>query len=208
MKIGPSIAIAAAKPRPYRQRVRAAAAAATGRRILDAFIGLMRERWLEDVTLDEVARAAGVTVQTVVRRFGGKDGLLAAADAHLQQEITARRATPPGVVERAIPALVADYEVTGDLVVRLLAQEPRHPALSGLLGRGRAFHRAWVAGVFAPWLGPLPPPARERRLAALIVITDVYTWKLLRRDMGLAPAEVAALLREMAAGLLGGAAGA
>jgi AcrR family transcriptional regulator len=205
MKCAPDIA--AAKPRPYRQRVRAEAAAATGRRIVEAFIGLMRERWLEDVTLEAVARAAAVTVQTVIRRFGGKEGLLVAASEHLTGEITARRATPPGAVGHAIRALVADYELTGDLAIRLLAQEPRHAGLPRLLDHGRACHRAWVAQVFAPSLDLLPPPARERRLAALVAATDVYTWKLLRRDMGLGPAEVTATIREMVVGLVGEASG-
>ena len=46
-------------PRAYRQTARAEAAAATHRRIIGAFIGFMQERWLDEITLEEVARAAG-----------------------------------------------------------------------------------------------------------------------------------------------------
>ena len=69
-------------------------------------------------------------------------------------------------------------------MIRLLAEEPRHPTLTPMLDYGRARAPPWVAEVMAPWLDPLPPEVRERRLDALVVATDVYAWKLLRRDMG------------------------
>jgi AcrR family transcriptional regulator len=181
---------------------RAEAAAATGRRVVDAFLALARDGWLDDITLDAVARDADVTVQTIVRRFGGKDGLVAAAAEQLDREIAARRDVPPGGLEQALAALVADYEMSGDLIIRLLAQEPRHPALRALLDRGRAGHRSWLAEVFAPLLTDLAPQARRRQLDVLVVATDVYAWKLLRRDMGHEPAEVAALMRSLLAGAL------
>ncbi|MDF1587525.1 TetR/AcrR family transcriptional regulator [Marinimicrococcus flavescens] len=198
----------AAEPRRYRQGARAEAAAATGRRIVETFIALMRERWLEDITLDEAARAAGVTVQTVIRRFGGKSGLIDAASGHLEREISARRTAAPGALDEAISALVADYEVTGDVVIRLLAQEERHPELALLLAVGRRCHREWTASLFSPWLEKPPREERERRLAGLIAAMDVYTWKLLRRDLGLPPAETGRVMRQMAAGLIGEAPGA
>ena len=48
---------------------------------------------------------------------------------------------------------------------------------------GRALHRRWVETCF----GPLLPrgPARAATVDLLVVATDVYTWKLLRRDRGL-----------------------
>jgi AcrR family transcriptional regulator len=67
------------KARPYRMVARAEAAAATAERILDAAIEVFWETPGEQFSLDEVARRAGVTVQTVIRRFGGRGGLFAAA---------------------------------------------------------------------------------------------------------------------------------
>jgi AcrR family transcriptional regulator len=189
--------------RAYRQSARADAAAATHRRIVNAFIGFMQERWLDEITLEEVARAAEVTAQTVIRRFGGKAGLIEAASLQLGEEIRLQRAVRPGSVERAVAVLMGDYERTGDLLIRLLAEEPRHPMLTPLLDGGRAGHRAWVAEVMAPWLDPLPPEVRERRLSALVVATDVYAWKLLRHDMRLEPSATAAILCDLARGLVG-----
>ncbi|HEY7850198.1 MAG TPA: helix-turn-helix domain-containing protein, partial [Ktedonobacterales bacterium] len=64
------------RTRRYRMTSRATAAAETAQRILRATTDLYMERWLEDLTLEEVAARAGVTVQTVLRRFGSKTGLV------------------------------------------------------------------------------------------------------------------------------------
>ncbi len=73
-------------PRRYRQTARASAAEATGERILESFLQRFRQQWLEESTLDTIAADAGVTVQTVIRRFGGKDLLLDAAADHLTRK--------------------------------------------------------------------------------------------------------------------------
>jgi AcrR family transcriptional regulator len=184
------------KPRPYIQTARAEAAEANRRRMIDAFLVSMRDRWLDEITLDAVAAAAGVTVQTVIRRFGNKDGLIEAASAQLDEEISIRRAARPGDVEAAVTGLVSDYELTGDVAIRMLAQEPRHQALRRPLDRARANHRAWVTTAFGPRLSGLPTEERERRVTALVAMTDVYVWKLLRRDMALEPDSVIAIVRD------------
>ncbi len=188
--------------RRYRQSARAELAEATGRRILDAFMAAIGEAWVEDITLDQVARAAGVTVQTVIRRFGGKEGLLEAVGKRLGDDITGRRSVPVGDFDRAVSNLCDDYEVSGDLIARLLAQEARFAALKPLLDFGRQRHRAWVASVAAPWLDRLGPPRRQAALDALVAAMDVYVWKLARRDMGRSRAETARLILRLARGAL------
>ena len=163
--------------RPYTQRARAAATEATRARIVaaakDAF---MRHRY-EDVTIGSVAQAAGVSPQTVMNHFGGKDALFAAAVAELSAELQARRdSATPGDVRGAVEALVDDYEITGDATVRALASEMRLRTLEPHLAQGRSWHRDWVRRMLAPPPHLIPP---------LVVATDVYAWKLLRRDQGL-----------------------
>jgi AcrR family transcriptional regulator len=169
--------------RRYSQRARAQSAEATRQRIVDAFLTRLMKQWYDKITLDRVAEDAGVTVQTVVRRFGGKEGLLADAVSTMGRQVKARRATPPGDVERLVKHLIEDYEQTGDAVIRLLALEPRHAALKEFLDVGRRWHRDWVAGLFADELARLGPTPRKLALDALVITTDVYTWKILRRDM-------------------------
>jgi AcrR family transcriptional regulator len=169
--------------RRYSQGARAEAAEATGRRIVDAFLTRLMAQWYDEITLDRVAEDAGVTVQTVVRRFSGKEGLLARSIKTLVSRINAMRAAPSGDLNSVVDKLLSDYEETGDAVIRLLALEPRHPALKELVDIGRREHRRWVAHALAESLGKISPASRGRALDALVIVTDVYAWKILRRDM-------------------------
>lgn len=169
--------------RAYRQIARAEAAAATGRRIVTAFADCALSQWFEDITLEEVARRAGVTVRSVIRHYGGKDGLIGAFIEQLGAQISEEFTGEPGDVDGAVERLVTVYERVGDGTIRNLAQESRVPALGALLDFGRREHRRITAVQFAPWLERLDGRERERALNALVIATDVYTWKLLRRDM-------------------------
>jgi len=170
--------------RPYRQTARAVAAEMTAQRIAEAFWTCISEHWFDEVTLEEVAERAGVTVRTILRRFGGKEGLAADFIKYVVPQIAARRTGRPGDVEGAIDLLVRFYEEMGDGFIRMAAQEPRQPALRSLLETGRDRHRQITASTFARWLEPLQGREAQRALDALVIVTDVYTWKLLRRDMG------------------------
>jgi AcrR family transcriptional regulator len=174
------------KTRPYRMIARAESAAATGERIIDAAVEAFWEQPGEQVSLDEVARRAGVTVQTVIRRFGGRDGLIAATVEREAERVGRQRdQAPVGDVPGAVKVLIDHYEAMGDRVVRMLAEEVRDPALRPIAERGRILHRDWCARVFAPALAVRTAAERKRVLAQLVAICDVYTWKLLRRDAGL-----------------------
>jgi AcrR family transcriptional regulator len=181
--------------RPYRQTLRAAASESLRQRIVTAFHDLLLNRWIDEITLDEVATSAGTTRQTVIRLFGGKDGLLAAVIDLVRAEAVPRISTPVEVSGRdALKTLIAHYEAVGDMVVRFLAQEERHSALRPLLAHGRREHRAWVAERFASTQGCQNKIERERQITRLIVATDIYTWKLLRRDFGKSQDEVLHLM--------------
>ena len=170
--------------RTYLQSTRAESTEATGRRITEAFLARLMTQWFDEITLDNVAADARVTVQTIVRRFGGKEGLLTSAVTTLSDWIRSQRAAPPGDMDQLVNNLVGDYEKTGDGVLRLLALETRHPALKAVLDLGRGEHRQWAENAFAALLERMEPGPRARALDALVIVTDVYTWKLLRRDMG------------------------
>jgi AcrR family transcriptional regulator len=198
-------AVASESRRPYRMVARAESAAATGERILDAAVEVFWELPGEQISLDEVARRAGVTVQTVIRRFGGRDELLASAAEREAERVGRQRdEAPVGDPARAIRVLVDHYEAMGDRVLRLLAEEQRVPRLREIADRGRLVHRDWCARVFAPELAGHAGVERRRRLAQLVAICDVYTWKLLRRDAGLSRRQTELALVEMLGTLLEG----
>jgi hypothetical protein len=87
-----------------------------------------------------------------------------------------------------VRGLVDHYEEWGDAIFLLLSQEDRVPAIRPQMDEGRAYHRDWVERLMGDALAGLRGAARERRLAQLIAVTDLYTWKLLRRDARLSRA--------------------
>lgn len=183
--------------RSYRMVARAQAAARTGERILDAAVEVFFEEPTTSISLDEVARRAGVTAQTVIRRFGGRDGLLAAAAEREAGRVRREREVPAGDIDAAVRVLVEHYERTGDVVLRMLAEEARSEALRAVVDQGRRMHREWCEAVFAPALVGRGASERARRLAQLVAICDVYTWMLLRRQSGLSRKQTELALGEL-----------
>jgi AcrR family transcriptional regulator len=184
---------------------RAASAAATGERILDAAVAMFWEGPSLQFSLDDIASRAGVTVQTVIRRFGGKDGVIAAAVERETAKVAATR--DPAQVNspaEAVGQLVDHYEALGDLVIQMLAEEVRTPALRKVTESGRHFHREWCERVFEAALAPLTGAERKRRLAELVAVCDVYTWKLLRRDAALSRRQTELALLELVEPLVEG----
>lgn len=189
---------ATAARRPYRMSARADATVATGERILDSFADLFWQRSSDQISLDEVAAAAGVSVQTVIRRFGGKQGLFLAALKRQGERVRAQRdEAPVGDVIGAVKVLVDHYEDFGDRVLKLLADEERTPAVRAVTDPGRAMHAEWCERVFAPTLAALRGAQRARRFAQLVAVCDVYTWKLMRRDRGLSRRQTELALVEL-----------
>ncbi|HEX6540234.1 MAG TPA: TetR/AcrR family transcriptional regulator [Ktedonobacterales bacterium] len=189
--------------RSYRGTVQAEIAARTRQRILDAALALAAEEWLDRITLDQIAARAEVTVQTIIRHFGTKEGLFTAAAESASVEAHGwREQTPPGDVASALNAVLEFYERVGDRLLRLLAQEDSYPGLRRFTDLGRAAHRAWVERTFEAALSQREGKERERLLAELIAVTDITMWKLVRRDLGLDREQTALALRELVDALL------
>jgi len=190
------------KSRPYIQRVRAASSEATQRRILETVIELLNTRFRSEIRLDDVAAGAGVSVQTVLNLFGNRAALLDQATTEWLRELRGQRLrAEPGDVAGAIVALLDHYEQFGDLMIRNLAEQVELE----LIETGRAGHRQWVQRQFAPYMGTLTEKARRTLVDKLVCICDVYTWKLLRRDMGRSRPESEAAILDMVKAIIGGA---
>lgn len=172
------------KRRRYRMGARADAAERTRRSIIEATAALFWERDPDQITLDEIAARAGVTLQTVLRRFGSKDAVFAAAAEEKSVEV-ARSREPERAGDRpaAMRALFASYERISELNWRLLRFENQNAVLHRILVKARALHRDWIARTFAEVL-PRSGAERERRIDALFTVTDFYVWRLNRTDLG------------------------
>ncbi|WP_253774648.1 TetR/AcrR family transcriptional regulator [Goodfellowiella coeruleoviolacea] len=182
--------------RSYRMGARAAAIEATRARVLEAAATLWARRWYDDVTLQHIAEEAGVSVQTVVNHFGGKDGLADAVADRLASQAAVNRQAPTGDVAAIVATLFDDYERHGDATVLWIAQIDRVPAAARAAAHARGQHRAWLDRVFADRL-PAPGPAREHALNLHYAATDVALWKLWRRDLGLTRADAERAMRDL-----------
>ncbi len=188
--------------RAYEMRARAEQTEQTRRRILDATAAVAAEKPILSVALPDIAARAGVSVQTVLRQFGSRDALFDATSEHVRADVVAELEAPPGDLDAITEVLMAHYELRGDDVLMLLGQERWEPRAAEITDEGRRMHLAWVQKVFAPFLPddadePDDADDREMVIDLLMVATDVYTWKILRRDRGLSIEETARRVRRM-----------
>jgi AcrR family transcriptional regulator len=166
----------------YDNTKRARRAAQTGVRILREAEALVRHKPLSQITLNEIAEGADVTVQTVLRHHGSREGVLQAMGERIEARIRAQRtAVEPGDIESAVDNVLEHYEAEGALILRVLLEETTSGFARQAALTGKEFHRDWVQTVFEPLLGD---DNRTRQIDALVVATDLYTWRLLRRDLG------------------------
>lgn len=188
--------------RPYTMVTRAKRMASTRKRIIDAMLTLALDQPYEDITLAAIAQTAGVSHQTVLNHFESKEGVAAAAAAALASQTgAARDKAKPGDTEGAVAVLVGEYERIGDANAQWAMASDRLGSLAALLDDARAGHQAWLERIFADLL-PTPRIARRRAINALHAATDVYTWKLLRRDLRLSRRETERTMVDLVSGIL------
>jgi AcrR family transcriptional regulator len=200
--------------RSYKQVARAKAQEQTRETLLQAATEeVERDSWTQ-ASLESVAGRAGVSKQTVLRHFGSKQGLLDAVISRTSSLVVKERNQAPiGDIPGAVANLMRHYERYGDIMVRLLpyrdavvrvmgSESRRRNPLTRAVDHGHEVHEEWVLRTFEPQLSNLDPRTRERRLAQLVAICDVYVWKILRRDIGLERAHVEEAVVEMIERLL------
>jgi AcrR family transcriptional regulator len=181
---------------------RAEGMAATRDRIVQATLKLALEQAYEDITLVAIAQAADVSHQTVLNHFESKEKVAtAAAELLTRDTIAARARAKPGHLQGAIRILVGEYERFGDAGARWAVASERLGSLASLLDAARAKHQAWLERIFSDRL-PASPDTRRYAIHALHAATDVYTWKLLRRDLRVSRDTVERIMLDLANGVL------
>lgn len=190
--------------RAYRMTARADAAERTGERITDAMLRRFSELPYDRIRLEDVAADAGVTVQTVIRRFGSKHGVLrATVEREFTRLVTERAAALGTSPEATLHSLVQYYEDHGALILKLYAEADQAPGVPELASRARSYHVNWCREAFAAALDQgLDTRTRERRLAQIVAICDATTWRILRFDSQLSPTQTEQAVQEMLLALL------
>lgn len=190
------------RPRTYDMTKRADAAAGTRRRIAEAALDLFKDQDYEAVSLAEIAKASGVSHQTVLNHCGSKAGVVLAASEVFSEQVRDLEADAvAGDVVSVVRATCDRYEVLGDANARWAAISTKAPEIADVIDRGRINFRAWLEEV----LGDLVPEEhdeRQRVLIGLHAALDVFTWKLLRRDLGLDRERTEDQMLDLARGVL------
>lgn len=190
------------KTRSYNKIARAQAEEATGEAILNAARNAFATGLFDRVTLRQIATESGVTVQTVIRRYGTKEELFEHLAEREGKRIIAEREVPADQgLPAALDALVRHYERDGDMMINFIHQEHLFEPVRRIIARGRQVHRQWVELHCRDLLPRQNSQERDHMLFAAIAATDLFTWKLLRRDHGLEPDSVTGIMRRMLTGL-------
>jgi AcrR family transcriptional regulator len=145
--------------RRYRSPLREAQAAATRSRILEASLAELGARGYAATSVSAIARAAGVSPETVYATFGSKrgivDGLLAQVDAEGRPQAAAALSRARGGGPRVDLDVLAEvstgfWVAHGDLV-RLLRQGIGDPEIGQEWLRRQEARRGLLRGLIAAW---------------------------------------------------------
>lgn len=151
--------------------------------MIQSAFDLWAEGGFEAVTLQGVADRSEVSLKTVVRHFGTKEGLFTACLAVSVAREEGAREVEPGDVAGVVAILAERYEALAETTVRNAEIEFRYPIMAEWVARSRASHAAWLARAFAPWL-PAEGAERTRRLMALYWATEIRSWWAVRHAFG------------------------
>lgn len=182
---------------------RTASANQTERKILKGLFDTWLENSLHEITLEKVAQRSGVTVRTILRKFGSKEGLFDASLKFDIGEMGARKnRTEAGNLESIMDTLMEEYESTGKAGIRTLALEHELSQAAEIIAKGRSVHMAWCERVFEPYLHGLNANEHRQMLSALYVETDINCWKLLRIDFSFSELETRQIMLKKLKGVL------
>lgn len=192
--------------RKYDMVNRAAAREETRRRIVSAMLAVYPTTPYPDIRIEAIAERAGVTGQTVIRHFGGKAGLMVATAAASAKVIGAVQtdAVADGPLDGVITALCETYERFGDAMAKLFAEVHLVDGLAAVASEGRAAYLAWLDRALRRHLDPsLSDEAHAIRMAQLVAVCDIATWRLLRGEGGLDPQRALTAFSDLVRSVLG-----
>lgn len=185
--------------RRYTQTSRSAQTLARRQRMIHAVFELIDRGSFGEVTLQGVADEAGVSLKTVVRHFGSKEGLLRQAMDEARGVEEDNRSVPVGDLDAVCRVLAERYEVMAEQIYRTGDVELTYHWLSDWVQMARTSHLDWLAEAFDPWL-PAEGPEREDRLMCLFSATEIRSWWAIRQRFAYSPERArAVMLRQLQA---------
>jgi AcrR family transcriptional regulator len=179
--------------REYSSPLRTEQAGQTRERIVQAAVDLLSEGDADDLSMNDVAARAGVSVRTVYRNFATRDDLLDGVIESAREQLESR-VGPPATTRR-------DYEqVTPRMVEALFDMEPLYRALFATHAgreshrRGASERRKAMAQVFAAQMRELDKQAALRFGALIHLLSSSNSVLFLKDYWGLSADDIARVL--------------
>jgi|GEM_PF-1331793 len=191
------------KKNPYDNSKRLIDAENTKIKIIKAYGSLWSSHSIKNITLEMVAKEAGVSTKTILRKFESKNGLTNESLVYLAGEIESERTiTKVGDVNEILKALLLNYEKMGEAAIRTINLEPELEVARQIGAKGRALHRDWCIQMFAPYLPNEQSADYEIQLTSFIAATEIYLWKLMRKDLKLSKEQTFSIFKNLVEGLI------
>lgn len=171
-------------------------AAQTRADILDAARTLFGRDGYSATSINDIARKAGVSVQTIYARLGSKRGMLVALVDRIDEEVGLAEvrpllegATDPAeLLELYVGLTRRFHERCGDVIGALLAAVGAEPDIAAFAAEGRQRHR-FGCNVVVQRLATLdaltPILTEPEAIATLTLLTAHESWMELYREAGL-----------------------
>jgi AcrR family transcriptional regulator len=177
--------------------------------VIDAVLALFVEGVISP-SPEAAARRAGLSVRSVYRYFADRDDLVRAAIARrlemvdpVFEQATLVDGPLAARIERLVAGRLTLYEATQATQRAIRTRAALDPLVEEHVALGIQAMREQVAGQFAPELEALDPERRRLRLDACDALLQLTTIDLLIERVGRTPEEVAAVLTEALASVLG-----
>lgn len=175
----------------------------TKNKIIESFGALWNRYSLKEITLDMVATEAGVTTKTILRKFESKEGLVSGSLVYMSKKIESERTSTKGDrVDDILKALLSNYEKMGDAAIRTINLESELEIARQIGAKGRALHRDWCARMFKKYLPNEESEDYEIQLISLIAATEIYLWKLMRKDLKLSKEQTFTIFKNLVEGII------
>jgi AcrR family transcriptional regulator len=183
------------KPLSKRPTRREVTAAETRREILSASRRLFAEHGYTTTSVQQIADAAGVAVQTVYSSVGSKAALVLALNDLIDEEAgveqlrveLAQEGDPAQLIAKAVHLTRQLNERCGDIVRVLLSAEPAEPDAAAAVADGMRRHEQGATGMAQrlSGLGSLRPDVTQERAAAVLsMMTSPTSWRDLTERAG------------------------
>jgi len=188
---------------PYDNTRRRLRAEETRQSIISALGSLWKQYAISDITLDMIADEAGITKRTILRKFGSKENLMVESLSYDPAEISKQRdLAVPGDLDNILRTLLTNYENIGDAAIRTIQLEPKIEIAQKIGEKGRVIHREWCKRVFAPFLPELNSKDYPVQLNSFIAATEIFLWKLFRRDLKFSQEKTFSIFKNMLEGVI------